>query len=114
MPLFAKWLEEDIENSLKQGGLVPEDVQDSSKLPSLEARTFKSMYAYGFHFQVKSVEQSGKKTFDSGIAVVFQEPCRSRRRDQNVVNADLEYIGQIKEIVEVDCRRHCTLLLVCD
>lgn len=78
---FAKWLEEDIENTLQQGLEVPEDVEDSSKLPSHQARSFKSMYAYGFHFRVKSAEHSGKKTFDSGVAAVFRQPCRSGRRD---------------------------------
>ena len=53
---FPKWLEEEVEKAMREGVLLPEDVQDSSKLPSAEAKTFKSMYAYGYHFRVKSTE----------------------------------------------------------
>jgi len=34
--------------------------------------------------------------------------------DQNLVDADLEYVGQILEIVELNYRGHCVVLLVCD
>jgi len=64
---------------LQEGIAVPEDVQDSCTEPSAEAKSFKSMYAYGYHFRVKSAEKSAKSTFDSGVAAVFSQPCRSRR-----------------------------------
>ena len=111
---FSEWLEQEVQNDLQQGMVVPEDVEDSSKKPSLEARKFKSMYAYGYHFRVKSAEQSIKNTCDSRVVAIFCQPCRSGRIDQNVVNADLEYIGQIVDIIELDYGRHCIVLLVCD
>jgi hypothetical protein len=72
------------------------------------------MYAYGYHFQVKSAEDSITKTCDSGVVAFFHMPCRSGRRDENLVDANLEYIGQILEIVELNYGRHCTVLLVCN
>jgi hypothetical protein len=63
---------------------------------------------------VKNAEESITKTCDSGVATFFRRPCRSGRRDANVVDANLEYIGQILEIVELNYGRHCTVLLVCD
>ena len=59
------------------------------------------MYAYGYHYRVKSAEESITKTCDLGVAAVFRRPCRSGRRDENVVDANLEYIGQILEICGV-------------
>jgi len=103
-----------VEKAVEEGRNISKEVRDSSKLPSLQARSFKSMYAYGFHFRVKSAERSTKSTFDSGVAVDFRQPCQSGRQDQNVVNADLEYIGQILEILEVDYDGHYVVLLVCD
>ena len=71
------------------------DVEDSLKPPSLQAQRFRSMYAYGYHYRVKSAEENVNRTCDSSIAAVFRKPYRSGRRDQNPVNATLEYIGQI-------------------
>lgn len=53
-------------------------------------------------------------TCDSEVAGIFRRPCRSGRRDPNHVNANLEYIGQILEIVELNYGRHCTIVLVCE
>ena len=114
MKSFAEWLEEDVRNAVELGVVVSKDVGDSSRPPSLEARSFKSMYGYGYHFRVKSAELSARSTCDSGVATVFRQPYRSGRRDQNVVNAELEYMGQIVEILELNYGRHCTVVLVCD
>ena len=114
LPAFSIWLEEDVQSTIEQGFHVPEEVVDSSKLPSLEARKFRSMYAYGYHFRVKSVEEGVRSTCDSGVAAIFRQPCLSGRQDQNILNAELEYIGQISEIVELNYGRHCTVLLICE
>ena len=114
IPAFAKWLEKEVARSLEEGVVITEDVEDSSKLPSLQAKKFKSMYAYGYHFRVKSIEHSSTSTCDSGVAAVFRQPCHSGRHDQNVVNEDLEYIGQIRDILELGYGRHCVVLLVCE
>lgn len=90
------------------------DVEDSLKPPSLQAQRFRSMYAYGYHYRVKSAEENVNRTCDSGVAAVFRRPCRSGRRDQNPMNATLEYIGQIQEILEVNYGGHCTVILVSD
>ena len=50
LPNFLQWLKEEVESSLNEGLDIPEDVEDSSRLPSSKAKMFKSMYAYGYHF----------------------------------------------------------------
>lgn len=114
MPAFAQWFTDEIEARKHEGVVIPDDVEDSSKPPLLQAQRFKSMYSYGYHYRVKSAEESLTKTCDSGVAAVFRRPCRAGRRDENMVDASLEYIGQILEIVELNYGRHCTVLLVCD
>ena len=114
MLAFSQWFRTEIEVGKQSGISIAEDVEYSSNLPSLQAHRYKSMYAYGYHYRVKSAEESITKTCDSGVAAFFRRPCRSGRRDVNVVDANLEYIGQILEIVELNYGRHCTVLLVCD
>jgi hypothetical protein len=114
MPLFPKWLSIDIEERKQHGIAISDDVDDTSRPLSLQAMRFKSMYAYGYHFWVKSEEESITKTCDSGIAAFFRRPCRFGRHDDNLVDANLEEIGQILEMVELNYGRHCTVLLVCD
>ena len=104
----------EVDARIGEGQKVSDDVEDTSRPPSLQAQRFKSMYAYGYHFRVKSAEEAITKTCDSGVAAFFRRPCRSGRRDVNSVDANLEYIGQILEIVELNYGRHCTVLLVCD
>jgi len=107
IPSFSKWLEEDVAKAF-EGVVVPEDME----VFSLQAKKFKTMYAYGSHFQVKSTEQKSTSTCDFRIAIVFRQPCCFGRWDQNVVDEDLEYVGQIQEIVELDYIRHCIVFLV--
>ena len=114
MPSFAQWFRLEIDAHKQEGRSIPDEVEDSSNLPSMQAQRYKSMYAYGYHFRVKSAEESITKTCDSGVAAFFSRPCRSGRRDEHLVEANLEYIGQILEIVELNYGRHCTVLLVCD
>ena len=108
------WLQNDVQHALNEGQEVLPEVLDSSELPSLRAKKYRSMYAYGYHFRVRSAEQSITSTCDSGVAAVFRQPCRSGRQDRNIVNEELEYVGQIDEIVELDYGGHCVVLLVCD
>ena len=114
MATFPDWLRIEIDRRKDEGEEISEDVEDTSTLPSLQATRYKSMYAYGYHYRVKSAEESITKTCDSGVAAFFRRPCRAGRRSENVEDANLEYIGQILEIVELNYGRHCTVILVCD
>ena len=114
MPSFPEWLRMEIAARKDEGEEISDDVEDTSSLPSLQATRYKSMYAYGYHYRVKSAEETITKTCDSGVAAFFRRPCRSGRRSNNVEDANLEYIGQILEIVELNYGRHCTVIFVCD
>ena len=114
MQSFAEWLPLEVEARKDEGQDISEDVEDTSRPPSLQAQRFKSMYAYGYHYRVRSAEETVTKTCDSGVAAFFRRPCRAGRRNNVVVEENVEYIGQILEIVELNYGRHCTVILVCD
>lgn len=59
------------------------------------------MYAYGNHIQVTNVKEH-LTTYDSGIAVTFEQTCVSRPNDCKPVNAKLEYVGWVEEILELN------------
>ena len=71
VPPFAQWLQSQIATDRENGIVVPDDVEDSSKPHSLQAQRYRSMYAYGYHYRVKSAEENVNRTCDSGIAAVF-------------------------------------------
>lgn len=48
------------------------------------------------------------------IVELLPQVCRIGTRDVNQMNADLEYVGHIEEILELNYRRHCVAVLVCD
>jgi len=48
------------------------------------------------------------------IAAIFRQVCRNRIHNIHQVNADVKYIGHIKEIMELNYRNHCIVVLVCD
>jgi hypothetical protein len=85
-------------------------VQDAVRLPKKKATSFRSMWAHGMHIRIRTVEVNNV-TRDCGVAATFE------RQDPegefgDVVN--IEYIGTVEEILELDYRSHCCLVLVCD
>ena len=112
MPPFGKWLEVEVETAVAAGSEVPDVVQDISIPPKYECKKFRSMWAFGSRFRVASCEQS-LQTQDFGVAATFTRPWRASARDQNVVEADVEYIGELEEIVELDYRQSCVVVFVC-
>ena len=88
-------------------------VVDTARGPLPIAAAYKSMHAFGNHYRVLSSERP-RKTCDSGVAVTFTQLCRNSTRDGNQMNAGLEYVRHIEEISELNYRRHCLVVLVCD
>jgi hypothetical protein len=93
--------------------VIPETVVDLSRPPKLLATSFRSMRAYGMHLRCKSAE-IGAETVDSGVAVSFlpRMSIDALRRNE-LDNTSTEYVGWIEEIVELDYRRHCVIVLAC-
>ena len=73
-----------------------------SKLPIPVVKHYTSMYAYGYHFRVDDEEGRSNVSFDSGVACIATQTCRSSTRDRHPVEAPLQYVGILKDILEVD------------
>ena len=110
---FSAWLEDHMEERVSiNPDEIDADVQCLSKLPSELATKYRSMWAFGNHLHVLGVEQH-LKTSDSGVAATFRRPWRSRVGDPNPVVADVEYVGHLEEIVELNYRGLCVIVLFC-
>jgi len=107
------WVFEEVRRQELSGVTVDEDVVDTARGPLEIAAAYKSMYAYRNHFRVISSERS-MQTSDSGVAATFTQVCRNGIRDVRQVQSDVEYVGHIEEILELNYRQHCIVVLVCD
>lgn len=113
LPPVSEWVQEEVQRQQQEGIAVDAMVVDTSRGPLLIAAAYKSMYAFGNHFRVLSSERP-RKTCDSGVAATFTQLCRNSSRDGNPLSAEVEYVGHIEEILELNYRRHCLVVLVCD
>lgn len=95
------------------GDIVNPRVWDTARGLLHVAAAYKSMSAFGNYYQVLSAKRP-LKTCDSGVAATFRQVCRNETRNGNQVNADVEYVGHIEEILELNYRRHCVVVLVCN
>jgi hypothetical protein len=111
---FARWLEAEVAADLQRENANPpaEDVVQLCTPPSNRATKFRSMWAFGNHIRVAAAE-THLKTCDSGVAATFRRPCRAGLRDHNPVIADIEYVGNVQEIVELNYGRLCVVVLMC-
>jgi hypothetical protein len=82
-------------------------VEDSSEPPKNIATSYKAMKAY---FWCKTAEL-GNKTADSGIAATFVHDQFSSVIGLNDAPIEKEYVGWVEEILELDYKGHCVVVL---
>ncbi|KAG0614412.1 hypothetical protein M758_6G174600 [Ceratodon purpureus] len=88
---------------MSRAGLSPSaDLITMSRLPSPILKHHSSMWAYGYHFRAEEEDGASFVSFDGGVAAIITQTCVSSRADQNPVDAELLYVGIIKDILEVD------------
>ena len=109
---ITTWFPVVVQDDINQGIDVPMDVQALLMPPSRNAKSYKSMYAYGNHIRFRNIE-SNMNTCDSGVAATFLQACRASNNDRNVWTANLEYIGWVEEIIGVDYREFDLIVLYC-
>jgi hypothetical protein len=109
---FSAWFPAAVQRDMAAGKHVEEDVVDLVLLPSFEAKSYRSMYAYGNHILVRGAEVD-LSTCDSGVAATFLQACRASRKDHNHREANVEYVGWVEEIIGANYRKFELLLLYC-
>jgi hypothetical protein len=110
--LFTEWFPGTVERDVAAGTQVAEDVLALVLPPSCDAKSYRSMYAYGNHIRVRGAEMD-LATCDSGVAATFSQSCRASRKDQNHRLANVEYVGWVEEIIGVDYGKFELLVLYC-
>ena len=110
---FSAWLTNRV-SEMDRDGLNPDlSLVTLSRLPSPTVKHFPSMWAYGYHLRPDDEQGRSNVTFDSGVAAIITQVCRSSRADRNPVEASLDYVGIIKDIVQVDYGIHKFAALKC-
>ena len=112
LPEFAEWLQEEVGKAMQTDDKLTNDVFQGSRLPKKMATGYRVMYTHGMHLRIREVEQD-KVTCNSGIATAISE--RKRSQDSQVVDEidTAKYVGWVVEILKLNYRSHCCLVLVC-
>ena len=101
-------------SQMDRDGLNPDlSLVTMSRLPTRTVNHYNSMSAYGYHFRTDDEQGKSHVSFDSGVAAIITQTCVSSRADRNPVEAALNYVGIIKDIVVVDYGIHKFTALKC-
>jgi len=76
-------------------------MQHMSMPLTLKARSYQAMHVFDNHIHIISVEEH-LTTFNNGVAIIFEQQCRSKLNDQRFILAKLEYVGWVEEILELN------------
>ena len=60
-----------------------------SRKPSATITHYTAIYAYGNHFRVDDERGTSHVSFDSGVAAIITQECRSSQADQSPIHASL-------------------------
>ena len=75
----------------------------------LQYKSYSAAWSHGRHFRVEHIDKK-RVTFDSGVMAKFEQASRRRATDQNIVIAEMQYFGLLKEIINVDHRSFTMLI----
>ncbi len=101
LPPFPTWLKASIASAIQGEDTIDQETIHMSMSPTLEARSYHSMYAFGNHIHVVSVKEH-LTISDNGITTTFEWMCVWRPNDQRPIVANLEYVGWVKGILELN------------
>jgi hypothetical protein len=87
------------------------DVMEASKFPEIVATAYRAMYAHGMHLRIKTTEEE-KLCCDSALAASVWRRNRAIEGSHSGSLESMEYVGWIKEILELNYwSRYCIVLL---
>jgi hypothetical protein len=87
-------------------------VYEASRLPEEVATGYRAMYAHGIHLRIRETKRD-KVTSDSGVAAAVSTHSRSRNVNYTEDLVTTEFVGWVEEILELNYRSHCCIVLVC-
>jgi hypothetical protein len=111
-PVFSDWLREVVAIASNSRNRPSVDVIEASKLPEIRATAYRAMYVNGMHLRIRTAEEE-KVTCDSAIASAVWKRSRSVGADDGGTLDKMEYVGWVEEILELNYRSHCVIVLLC-
>jgi hypothetical protein len=113
LPPFLERIRTTIISSIKDGVYIDKDTLHMSMAPTLEARSYRTMYAFGNCIHVSSAEKH-LTTCDNGVATTFDQICILRQNDTRFIITNLEYVGWVEGILELNYRVLKIVVLLCN
>lgn len=77
-----------------------------------QAMKYPAMWAYGSHYRIESVDVK-RQSFDCAIMVDFNQSSRASSKYKNIIEGNLQYVGKIQEIIELDYRSFKCCIFKC-
>jgi hypothetical protein len=81
-------------SALNDGDTIGKDMVHTSMPPTLEAMSYRTMYAYGNHTCVANAKEH--LISDCGVVATFEQECILGPNDQILILAKLDYVGQVE------------------
>ena len=69
----------------------------------MQYQTFNAIWSHGRHFRVEKIDKKWL-TSDCGVMASFSQDSRASARDLNLINAKLDYVGNIINILKENFR----------
>ena len=92
---------------------MQDDVAQYSYPPERYATSHRQMHTFEMHLRERSSE-GGLVIRDSCVVAAFIEQLRWGIRNGSPIERTTEHVGYIQEILELDYRNHCTMVLLCE
>ena len=99
---FADWIEDRVRLMGFNGENPSADLVTMSRLPSPLVKHHNLMWSFGYHFRTDEEDGRQHVSFDSGVAAIITQTYRLSRLDLNLIEVDLQYVGIIKDIMQVN------------
>lgn len=115
LPAFHMWIQSAVQNVVSRGAAYDANIRHLCKPPGFVARSFWSMWAYGNHYRVvETGVVDYHVTFDSGVAQIFAEESTGRGVDGNPVMNQLQYVGVVREILQLQYGAVTPVVFICE
>jgi hypothetical protein len=76
------WIRSSIVTTIKEGDKIEKDVVHLSMPPTLEDRSYRTMWAFGNHNHVSSAEVHSTTRDNGTIVAIFEQECVSGPNDK--------------------------------
>ncbi|MCO5609713.1 hypothetical protein L7F22_063945 [Adiantum nelumboides] len=107
MPLL--WLHQQLTKAEEEGVHVSLEEWEFSRGCSDKYKSYSAAWSRGRHFRVDHIDKK-RVTFDSGVMAKFEQASRRRATDQNIMIAEMQYFGLLKEIINAYYRSFTILI----